>query len=158
MFNALRQNSLFYILDKNNTPTLKIAQVISVSSPQYYGNINPTVDVTVKYNGENLEFKQLPANMNIANSNNVVVSESKDAMCTEVESMIKTSQQIIDSIDYHKTVIEKGDEILAKLNPRFAKEKEQEIKIKDLESKVGNIEQGISDMKTMMSELLNKTK
>lgn len=48
------------------------------------------------------------------------------------------------------------DEILSILNPRFAKEKEQENKLNSLEGRVGNMEQGIDDIKTMLSKMLNK--
>lgn len=34
MFQGLRQNSIFYVLDKSGEPTLKIGQVINVSNPQ----------------------------------------------------------------------------------------------------------------------------
>lgn len=34
MFSGLRTNSIFYVLDKSNEPTLQIGQVVSVSNPQ----------------------------------------------------------------------------------------------------------------------------
>ena len=79
-------------------------------------------------------------------------------MTKEYEMMVKTSQQIVDSVEYHQSIIDSKDEIMSALNPRFAKEKEQENKIIALENKVTNIEQGIFDMKSMMSQLLNKNK
>lgn len=157
MFSGLRQNSLFYILDKNNGLKLKIGQVISVTSPQYT-TINPTIDVSVKTDSEILEFKKLPANMSIANygNDNIIVAEDKTCICNEVESLLKLSNKAIEDVPYHKSVIENGETIMAQLNPRIAKEKEQEAKIKSLESKVGNIETCVLDMKTMVSQLLNK--
>lgn len=158
MFSALRQNSPFYILDKSDTPVLKVGKVISVSSIQYKNNFTQTVDVAVKVGNETLNFNDLPASLSIVdfNNTNMIVSESKDAMTTEIENMISSSQNILNTIDYHKSIVDNGDKMLVQLNPHFAKEKEQEEKIKSLEAKVGNIETGISDMKSMMSELLNK--
>ena len=93
MFQSLRQSNLFYILQKGETPALKVGQVVSVSNPQpKYGqyvpgqafgqNMETVVDVTVKVGEETMEFKQLPANLSIANfgQNGVVVSESREAM------------------------------------------------------------------------------
>ena len=88
MFQGLRPNSIFYVLDKGENPSLKIGQVVSVSNPQPKfptytpGQFNPqpmetTVDVVVKLPNEQMEFKQLPSNMQIANSENLVVSESR---------------------------------------------------------------------------------
>lgn len=34
MFQGLRTNSLFYVLDKGENPNLQIGQVVSVSNPQ----------------------------------------------------------------------------------------------------------------------------
>ena len=77
-------------------------------------------------------------------------------MTREFETMVKLSQQAIDTIDYHRGIIDSKDEILSILNPRFAKEKEQENKLNSLEGRVGNMEQGIDDIKTMLSKMLNK--
>ena len=44
-----------------------------------------------------MEFRQLPSNAQIANSGNVVVSESKDAMMAEVEAMQKRSKDVLQS-------------------------------------------------------------
>lgn len=94
MFQGLRPNSIFYVLDKSGEPTLKIGQVVSVSNPQpkfpsyQPGQFNPqpmetTVDVKVKMPDGEAEFKQLPSNGQIANSGDLVVSESREAMSAE---------------------------------------------------------------------------
>lgn len=164
MFSGLRQNSLFYILEKGDTVSLKIGQVVSVSNPQpkynQYQPLQPyaqpetTVDIKVKIGDETLDFKQLPSNLSIVNfgQNGMVVSESKEAMCAEVEAMLRNSNSILDSIPYHKKVITSCDEMLRQLNPQFAKEKEQEEKIGVLEQKMGGIESTLSQMMGMLSE------
>lgn len=156
MFSTLRQNSNIYILDKNNTPTLKVGQVVNISTPQFYG-INQTVDITVNANGETIDFKKIPANLSVANINNVIISENQDSLVIEVESMIRNSKEIVDNIDYHKNIITIGEDILKQLNPKFAKEKEQEEKITKLESTVSGIQDNIQDIKSMLQSVL-KTK
>lgn len=110
MFQGLRPNSIFYVLDKGENPSLKIGQVVSVSNPQPKfptytpGQFNPqpmetTVDVVVKLPNEQMEFKQLPSNMQIANSENLVVSESRETMDAEVEAMYRHSKEIVDDPD-----------------------------------------------------------
>lgn len=169
MFQGLRQSSLFYILDKGEDLNLKVGQVVSVSNPQpKYNQYTPTqpfaqpettVDVKVKVGEDTLDFKQLPSTLSIANfgNNNVVVSESKEAMSAEVESMLRTSRGVIESIPFHEKVVEKCDVILRELNPQFAKEKEQEEKIGALEEKMGGIENTLNNMMGMLSKALNKT-
>jgi hypothetical protein len=169
MFSGVRQGSLFYILEKGDEMNLKIGQVVSVSNPQpkynQYGAA-PTfgsqpemvVDVKVKVGDEAVDFKQLGANMNIANSGNVVVSDSKEAMSMEVESILRSSRQILDSIPYHERVITSCDGMLRDLNPQFAKEKEQEEKIDALELKMGGIETTLNEMMGLLSEAVGHTK
>lgn len=160
MFGNLGQNSIFYILDKNNKPILKIGKVTKATiTSQSYGLTNQSMDIKVDVNGNTYEFQKIPANLSIVSpSTGIVISDNPEDMTKEYEMMVKTSQQIVDSVDYHKSIIDSKDEIISALNPRFAKEKEQENKIIALENKVTNIEQGIFDMKSMMSQLLTKNK
>lgn len=168
MFQGLRQGGLFYILDKGEDVSLKVGQVVSVSNPQprYNQFGNPTygaqpdmvVDVKVKVADEVMKFKQLNASINIANSGNMVVSDSKEAMSAEVEGLMRSSKQIIDSISYHEKVVASCDAILRELNPQFAKEKEQEEKIGALEERMGNIDDKLSAMFDLLSDTLGKRK
>lgn len=163
MFQGLRQNSLIYVLEKTDKGlSLRTGQVTNVSNPQpKYGQFVPNtemlVDIKVKLDGEeSAEFKQLPASGSIANSGNVVVSDSSEAMCAEVDGMLRISQQVIDSVPYHETILASGDAVKRQLNPRLAKEKEQEEKIGALEEKMDGIEDTLNNMMGMLSKALSK--
>ena len=170
MFSALRQGSSFFILDKTNVPKLKIGSVVSVSQPMpkynntYVPGHNYTetvVDVVVKVNEEELKFEKLPSNLSIANfgQSGIVVSESKEAMNGEVESMLRNSKNIIESVPYHKDVLIACDEMMKELNPQLAKEKAQEQKIAMLENRMGGMESTLKDIhKLLNSALSNKSK
>lgn len=168
MFSGIRQGNLFYILEKGEDLNLKIGQVISVSNPQpKYNQFNTTnafsqpemvVDVKVKVGEESLDFKQLNANMNIANSGNVVVSDSKEAMSAEVESLLRNSKQIIESVPYHERVVASCDVMLRELNPQFAKEKEQEEKIGALEQRMGHIDGKLEKVLELLSDTVGISK
>lgn len=168
MFSGLRQGGLFYILEKGEEMSLKVGQVVSVSNPQpkYNQFGTPTygvapemvVDVKVRVGEEVMEFKQLNSNINIANSGNLVVSDSKEAMSAEVEGLLRTSRQIIDSVPYHEKVLCSCDYMLRELNPQFAKEKEQEEKIGALEERMGNIDDKLSMMFDLLSDPLGRRK
>ena len=169
MFNALRQGSPFYILEKVDEPKLKIGGVVSVSqpTPKYNNTFIPNqqftemvVDVVVKVGDEELKFEKLPSNLSIANfgQSGVVVSESKEAMNTEVEGMLRNSKQVIESIPYHEKVVASCDVMLRELNPSFKKEKEQEEKIGLLEQKMNGMEGTLTDIREMLSLALNKSK
>ena len=167
MFQGIRQGNLFYILEKGDELKLRIGQVVGVSNPQpKYGQFNTqafgqpemTVDVRVKVDDETMDFKQLNANASIANSGNVVVSDSKEAMSAEVEGLLRTSKGILDSIPYHEKVIVSCDAILRDLNPTFKKEKEQEEKMTMLEGEVMGIKDTLGEMMNMLSSALGPSK
>lgn len=166
MFQGLRTNSLFYVLDKGENPNLRVGQVVSVSNPQtkypaFNNGFTPqpmetVVDVKVKLNDEEADFKQLPANGQIANDKNLVVSDNKDAMSAEVDAMLRQSKAILESVDYHKRVVESCEGMLQQLNPQIAKEKEQTEKINKLEGKVSGIEGKIDKMMGWLQQTINK--
>ena len=168
MFQGVRQNGLFYILEKGDDLKLRVGQVVSVSNPQpkygqfgaqsFGGQPEMTVDVRVKVDEETMDFKQLNANASIANSGNVVVSDSKDAMSAEVEGLLRTSKAILESVPYHEKMLVSCDSVLRDLNPSFKKEKEQEEKIGALEEKMVGIEGTLSDMMSMLSNALGQSK
>ena len=160
MFSGVRQNNLFYILEKENEPKLRIGQVVSVSNPQLqfgqpYGQpADSFVDITVKVDGETMEFKKLPSSSSIADSGKggVIVSDSKEVMNREVESMLQSSQSILDRIDYHKKVVQNCNQILRVLNPRLAKEKERDDDISNLKNKIGGLEDKMDKILTILSK------
>lgn len=168
MFQGVRQNGLFYILEKGEDLKLRVGQVISVSNPQpKYGQFNTptfgsqpemTVDIRVKVDDETLDFKQLSANASIANSGNVVVSDSKDAMSAEVEGLLRTSKAILESIPYHEKMLSSCDNVLRDLNPSFRKEKEQEEKMTMLEGEVIGIKDTLNEMMGLLSNALGQSK
>lgn len=166
MFSALRQGSPFYILEKSDEPKLRIGSVVSVSQPtaKYSQTYIPNqsysemvVDIVVKVGEEEVKFEKIPSNLSIANfgQNGMVVSESKEAMNTEVEGMLRNSRNILDSIPYHEKVVDVCDVMLRELNPQFAKEKMQEEKIASLESKVGGIEGKLDQIADLLTAALN---
>ena len=166
MFQGLRTNSLFYVLDKGENPNLQIGQVVSVSNPQTrYPSFNngftpqpmeTVVDVKVKLGDEEVDFKKLPANGQIANDKNLVVSDNKEAMSAEVDAMLRQSKAILESVDYHERVVKSCEGMLQQLNPQIAKEKEQTEKINNLEGKVSGIEGKIDKMMGWLQQTMSK--
>lgn len=158
MFSGVRQNNSFYILEKENGLNLKIGQVVSVSNPQPvfgqpYGS-EQYVDIVVKVDGQIMEFKKLPATLSIADSGKggVVVSDNKEVMNNEVESMLQSSQQLLDKVDYHQKVVTDCNNILKVLNPSLAKEQERDEDINKLKSKIGGLEDKMDKILTILSQ------
>lgn len=143
MFSALSQGSLVYLLDKTSTPEYKVGEVIGVSYPK----VNPyapqnTVDLKVKVDGGTREFNSIPSINTIAsyNSGKVIISETKQGIQNEVETILTNSRQILDNIDSYKRNIQECESILKQLNPQFAIDKERDERLSNLENRFDDVE------------------
>lgn len=157
MFSTLRQGSTLYILEKGNVPVLKIGQCVNTQNNFSTYLTNNTIDITVKVDDDTIDFKQLPSQLNTAIYNcNTVISDSREAICQEVENMIRSSKQILDSVPMHEQTVEEGEKMLKQLNPQFAQQKEQEEKISNLEFKVGSMESKLDNITDLLTKALKQ--
>lgn len=145
MFSSLKPGAILYILDKNGELDVKIGYVENVTQPRpMYKTYNPAVsfgmnmqtvvDIGVKINNEHKDIIGVPSNESVCSYGDYVVSETREAMISELDAMLQNSKNIIDSIDHHKHIIAACEGILKKLNPVYAKEQERDSAIEDLTS------------------------
>ena len=141
MFSALSQGSNIYLLDKTSSPKFLVGEVVGVTQPKYSFN-QATVDLKVKVEDSIQEFNNLPSINSFVTYNNgkLFISETKQAIQSEVESILTNSQNIINNIDTYKQNIEDCEIILSQLNPQFAKDKERDDRLQNLEDRFGNVE------------------
>lgn len=166
MFSALRQGSPIYVLEKGDILNLKIGQVESVSQPRPkyntynptlgFGNIETIVDIIVRFGNDKKEYIGIPSNLSIHGYGDVVISENKEAMISEVDGMLQSSKSIIESVDYHRNVISACETILKQLNPVYAKEQERDSAIDDLKSEVESLHKQIAKMTELLSKAETK--
>ena len=155
MFSALRQGSVVYILEKGENPVLKVGQVVSITQPNYSSNFlmnGSTIDINVKVNNQNMDFKNVPSSQSVANYNNAIITETKELMSNEGDNMLQNSKSIVDSVTYHNNIITSCENILKDLNPRFAKEKERDEDINNLKDKMEGIESKMDKILTILSK------
>ena len=164
MFSNLRTNSQIYILHRDATPYVEIGQVISVSQPQPRYQVNNfmapqelVVDIVVNINGNNVTLQKLPANLDVADQGTaeagVIITTSREAMNSEVDSLRQKSISILNSIDYHKKRVQDCELLLQRLNPEFAEQKQQKKEINMLKSQMSEMMNG---MKELMAQLKSK--
>ena len=164
MFSNLRPNSQLYILHKDSTPYVEVGQVVSVSQPQPRYQVNNfmapqelVVDVVVSINGNNITLQKLPANLDVADQGTtngaLFISTSRDAMKSEVNTLRQKSLDIINSVDYHKKIVQDCELLLQRLNPEFAEQKQQKQEIDMLKSQMSEM---MSGMKELMAQLKSK--
>lgn len=143
MFSALSQGSPIYLLDKTSTPKFDVGEIVGVSQPKVnYGQPQTTVDLKVKVDDTIQEFNNLPSINSIVtyNGGKLVISETKQAIQNEVETILNKSQQILNNIDIYKESISECENILKQLNPQFAKDKERDDRLLNLENRFDGVE------------------
>ena len=145
MFQALRPNNQIYILQKDK-PFLDVGTVISVSMPTPKYPIQPmfgqpqemVVDIIAKVNNQDVTYQKIPANLDVADfgNNSIVLSDSKDAMNSEIMCLKQRSIDVLNSVEYHQNLIAECDKLLTNLNPDLAEKQAQKDRIDSLESQV----------------------
>ena len=162
MFSALNQGSIIYILDKTERPKFKVGEIISISQPKVDYNSTgqfgqyqtTTVDIKVNINGNTYEYNSIPSSYSVITYNNgkITLSETKQGLQSEVESILQNSKQIVERIDTYKQNIVDCENILKELNPQFAKDKERDERLNSLEERFG----GVEDRLDKIINLINK--
>lgn len=141
MFSSLTQGSFVYILDKTNKPVIKHSEVIGVSLPKFQ-NMSSTVDLKLKIDENIQDFNNIPSNNSIVSYNNgkTIISETKQNLITEVESILQNRKSILSNIEQYKQDVVDYEELLKELNPQFAKDKERDDRLNNLEQKFEGVE------------------
>lgn len=165
MFQNVRKGTPIYLLHRNEAK-VEIGEVVGVSMPQpmfshsyQSGQYLPpknVVDIQVSINGNMINLQKLPADATIADDNGMVVSESRDAILTEIDILKKNSQKMLESMDYHKDIVAKCNALCAELNPHLKKEAEQAKEMNVLKDQVSNLRDDMVDIKSMLTKVLNK--
>lgn len=168
MFNTLREGGTFYILrkgGKDQAPVLRIGQIVKKSDPvnaagmpvQQFGlPVEAFVNIEVQAGDETYKFDRLSSNeqMRFYPAENTFITDSRDLVAQEFESLFRTSTQALETMPYHQSVVNSRDEIMCMLNPQLAREKEQEAKIGALEGKINGIEGTLGTIQDMLAKAL----
>ena len=162
MFSTLRKGATIYILDRTSEPEVKVGYIDNVTLPRpMYPTFNPAVslgtnmqrvvDITVRIGEEKKEFS-VPSDLSIHTYGDYTISENKEAMISEVDSLLQNSKDVLESVDKHKAAIDAYENILKTLNPVYAKEQERDSTIDKLTQQVNGMQ---STLKRLESLLLN---
>lgn len=144
MFSALTQGSPVYLLDKTSSLDYKVGEIVGVTQPRF-STLGNTVDLKIKVGESVQEFSSVPSvNTFVSyNNGNVIISETKQGIQNEVESILQNRKYHIDNIDNYKNDIIECESILKQLNPQFAIDKERDERLSSLEGKFDSLESKI---------------
>lgn len=168
MFQSVRPNSQIYILHKGDSPKIETGYVTNqpVPRPKYqlpaaFGQPQDLViDLIVKVNDQQFNYNNLPAQSDIAdsysNGETLVISDNREAMNAELLNLKQKSTDIINSVNFHKELVEKYDKLLSELNPEFAEKREQKQEIDVLKSQMAEMSKSISSLMESNKALIEK--
>lgn len=168
MFQSLRQNSPIYIFHKIDTPYLEIGSVYSTSLPKPKYAVPATftntqemcVDVVVKIGNNSVNYNNLPANLDIAdstsNGDNIVIASSKDAMNAEILSLKQKSIDELNRREYNENIVKNCDKILSELNPEFAEKQAQKAEIDSLKQQMQEMSKNMQSLIDMNKQLMKQ--
>ena len=148
MFQSVRPNSPIYILHKGDNARLETGYVVNqpIPKPKYpiphnFGQPQEMiVDLIVKVNDNNVNYNSLPAQADISdsysNGESITISDSRDAMNAEIVSAKQKSIDVINSVGYHKALIEQYDKLLSDFNPEVAEKQAQQQEMASMREKM----------------------
>ena len=112
-------------------------------------NMSTVVDVKVRIDDQVKEFC-VPSSLSIHTYGDYTLSENKEAMISEVDSLLQNSKDIVNSIDKHKDAITAYETILKSLNPVYAKEQERDGAISNLSQRVDSIQDSLDRLERLL--------
>lgn len=154
LFKDLKAGYPVYILNKKDGIKASQGKVISVSKPYFpqmqmnqptsMQTMQMVVDVTIEGNGVTHTYS-IPETLSVTYASDLVLSTDRDGILRDVEALKSQSEEVLASVERHKTVISQCEQILEEWNPSFAEKREQDKRISGLESKVEGIGKMLSD-------------
>jgi hypothetical protein len=106
------------------------------------------VDLVIKLNDITVNMNAIPAQLDIAdsysNGENLVISDSREAMNSEILSLKQKSIDIINSAPYHKSLINTYDKLLSDFNPEMAEKQAQQKEISELRAQMDEMSRNMA--------------
>lgn len=165
MFQSVRPNSPIYVFHKGDNPRLETGYVVNQPIPKPKYQIPHTfgqpqeliVDLIVKIGDTTYNLNAIPAQLDISdsysNGENLVISDSRDAMNSEIISLKQKSIDVINSKPYHESLVTAYDKILTDFNPEMAEKQAQQQEIAELRNQMDKMSQ---NMALLIEQLTSK--
>lgn len=119
------------------------------------------VDIVVKINNNVVNYNNLPATLDIAdstsNGDNIVIASSKEAMNAEILSLKQKSIDELNRKEYNENIVRNCDKILADLNPEFAEKQAQKAEIDSLKLQMQEMSKNMQSLIELNKQLMKQT-
>lgn len=143
----------------------KMGTVVSIANPRFQplqpGQLSyqqpqdKIVDLEVSVDGVSSTFV-VRENMTVEVRNDITISCDRDPILNEINAIMRNSNDILNSVDKHKSILEDCEQIVKDLNPVLAVDKSRDEKIANLEKSVSGINDSIEGLKELILGLNKK--
>lgn len=171
MFKDFQSGFQVHMLDKSgNVPVYKLGKIVSVSparieqKPIVPGQVpNPmmftdrVIDLTVEYDGQTKTYV-VPETGNVASSSGLTLACSTEPILNEVRAMLRTSTDIINSVDHHKEIVSRCEGIMQEMNPTFAESQAQNARIDKMEKSIADMAETMGQIRQLLQSSQTKKK
>lgn len=166
MFSALSQNSTLHVLNIKDGIKYYSSPIQSVSTvrpayPTYTVgasnglNMGSVVDIVAIVDGKRKEFTNVPAMQGISTSENYIITDNREAMVSQIDTLMQNRQLAIDNIERYKQDVVDCKEALKTINPAYAKEAAMDSAIANLTERVNTIQSEFGNIKGDVGQILN---
>lgn len=168
MFQSVRPNSQIYIFHRGDSPRIEVGYVVNqpIPRPKYqlpaaFGQPQETVvDLVVKTNDQTYNYNNLPAQQDVAdsvsNGESLIVSDSRDAISSEIINLKQKSLDIANSKDYHLAMVDKYEKVLLEIHPELAEKQEQRQEMDTLRKQMDEMSKSIAALMEANKDLIAK--
>ena len=155
LFKDLKAGYPVYILHKDGAKRVTQGKVTAVSPahlPQMPSaqTMQMIVDVTIEDGGSARTYT-IPDNISVTYANDLVLSTEREGILREVEIIKNQAAEELAKMDEYKQAVDDCEQILAEWSPEFKEKKQTEERFEKLEN-------GMTDLKNMITGLINELK
>lgn len=128
MFRDLASGYQVAILDKSQSlPAFGYGNVVGVSQPRYeqkFGqypmqqSAERVIDLTIECQGQQKTYV-VPELGNLYTTPYITIACDDQAVMGEVRAIMKRSQEVVESVDTHKAIVTKCEEMLKNMSPTY---------------------------------------
>lgn len=162
MFQNLHKGARLYILDKAE-PSLKTG---TVTDMRYTGQqcttynasgFLPTksaIEFQVQVGGERIILKEFPPDATEARFNDIYVTEDREAMIREIESLKAAKEETLRNREHDEQVVTSCNRFLKDLNPTAKREEERDRDMDAMKSDLTTLKDGFEVLRATLEDFI----
>lgn len=148
MFANLSPGSIVHVLSLKEGMNYSVGTLenVSYSTNNNYNpsfgiqNMGSFITLRVNMNSKSITVDKIPANGSVGRDDYYLVTETKDEMISQVETLLQNSKNVLNNIKQYEYTVKECENVLRKISPAYAKETDRDNAIISLNTRVDNLD------------------